>query len=323
MMGLRERDQLHRWVENGRLGVEQWQQLERLGWHQPDSRQWRNLLDRLLALAGVLLLAVGLIFFLAWNWDDLHRFAKLGLAVGALTVFTALAVYTTPYSSLQRAMLLGCALTCGALLALIGQTYQTGADIWQLFAAWAVLMLPWALLSRSAACWGLWLLVCNLALLRFFISMPMFQLFWGFGQADGLLMLGLFNLAVLLLFEWLEPYLLCRPARLIQRLAGLLLLAAWTPGGLLGWWESGFAAVLLILLVVCAVGIVGYLYLRRDLPLLALQLFCLIIVGASGLARGLEALDGFMLFNILGGYLLLSSALASIWLHRLYREERG
>ena len=54
----------------------------------------------------------------------------------------------------------------GAVLALVGQTYQTGADVWELFAAWAALMLPFAWLSRSTASWVLWLGVANLALMR-------------------------------------------------------------------------------------------------------------------------------------------------------------
>ncbi len=42
----------------------------------------------------------------------------------------------------RQALLLALALNIGALLALVGQTYQTGADPWQLFATWALLLLP-------------------------------------------------------------------------------------------------------------------------------------------------------------------------------------
>ena len=52
----------------------------------------------------------------------------------------------------------------GALLALLGQTYQTGADTWELFAWWAVLLLPWALAAASQAVWLLWTLVVNVAM---------------------------------------------------------------------------------------------------------------------------------------------------------------
>ncbi len=42
-----------------------------------------------------------------------------------------------------KAALLLATLLLGVFLALFGQTYQTGADPWQLFANWALLILPW------------------------------------------------------------------------------------------------------------------------------------------------------------------------------------
>ena len=39
-------------------------------------------------------------------------------------------------------------LSVGALMALFGQTYQTGADPWQLFFNWAVVIIPFVLISR-------------------------------------------------------------------------------------------------------------------------------------------------------------------------------
>ena len=50
----------------------------------------------------------------------------------------------------QVLLIAGSVLT-GVLLAVIGQAYQTGADVFELFVAWAVLILPWVFVSRSAA----------------------------------------------------------------------------------------------------------------------------------------------------------------------------
>jgi uncharacterized membrane protein len=52
-------------------------------------------------------------------------------------------------------------LLLGALLAFIGQTYQTGADPWQLFAIWAVLALAWLLAARSDGLWVLWVIIAS------------------------------------------------------------------------------------------------------------------------------------------------------------------
>ena len=52
----------------------------------------------------------------------------------------------------------------GGLLAFFGQTYQTGADTWQLFALWAALTLPLCLGLRHPLLWIVWLVVAHLAI---------------------------------------------------------------------------------------------------------------------------------------------------------------
>ncbi len=49
----------------------------------------------------------------------------------------------------RQALLLAIALNIGALLALVGQTYQTGADPWQLFSTWALMLVPLAVFGQS------------------------------------------------------------------------------------------------------------------------------------------------------------------------------
>src|SRR5690606_38724138 len=55
------------------------------------------------------------------------------------------------------------AVAVGGLLALVGQIYQTGADPWQLFLLWAVLLLPWLLVVRTVFLGMLCALLLNLA----------------------------------------------------------------------------------------------------------------------------------------------------------------
>ncbi len=63
-----------------------------------------------------------------------------------------------------QALLLTGVLVLGALLALFGQTFQTGADPWQLFATWAMLISPLVLFSRSEVLWVFWVLLLNTAM---------------------------------------------------------------------------------------------------------------------------------------------------------------
>ena len=64
----------------------------------------------------------------------------------------------------RPALLLVTLLAQGGVLAFFGQTYQTGADAWQLFALWAALGLPFALAARHDTLWLPWVLVAMLAI---------------------------------------------------------------------------------------------------------------------------------------------------------------
>lgn len=318
---MRRRDQLLDWREQGLLTSAQLQQALAPEHPHPSGRHWRLALDRLLAGYGSLLLALGVIFFFAFNWDELHRLYKLALAVVALTGFAAL-TFTVPRGSvLYRAGAFGAALTTGGLLALVGQIYQTGADIWQLFAAWAALMLPWVLISGSVACWALFWLVFNLALGRYYV----FESDWPFGAA-GLMALALGNLGLLLIFELLSRYLLRREGRSLPRLAALGMVSALSLGVAISWWELGYGALQVLFGLVYLLGIPIYLRLQRDTLVLALLLYALVGAAASALASLMHrvlGVEGFGLFNLLGLFVLLASAAVSVWLHRLYREENA
>ena len=53
------------------------------------------------------------------------------------------------------------------IFAVYGQIYQTGADSYELFATWAVLMLPFAWVARSPVLWLFWLLIVQVAVTLF------------------------------------------------------------------------------------------------------------------------------------------------------------
>lgn len=55
-------------------------------------------------------------------------------------------------------------LTLGGVLAYFGQTYQTGADAWNLFALWAALSLPLVAAISSDLLWAPWQIVTSLAI---------------------------------------------------------------------------------------------------------------------------------------------------------------
>lgn len=118
-------------------------------------------LSRLTAVLAAALIGLGVIVWLAANWDSLGRIAQFGL-VQALMLGCGLFALSRPAWRAPAGLLL--LLLSGGLLALVGQTYQTGADPWQLFALWALLGLPLAWGTRHDATWSAWVLVTMTAL---------------------------------------------------------------------------------------------------------------------------------------------------------------
>jgi len=216
------RQDILEWAQAGRLAPPNLRRALELASVLPDRAQWRAFLDRLLLWLGVAMLASGAVFFLAFNWHDLGRYAKFSLAEGL--VVAALAVIG--WRGLERlpgkAALFAAALFTGALLALIGQTYQTGADTFELFAVWAAAILPWALLGRLPALWVLWLALVNLAAALYFQA---FRGLFGILFEPQRQLWLLFGLNTLALLAW-EGLALAGIAWLRERWAVRLLAAA-------------------------------------------------------------------------------------------------
>ena len=113
-------------------------------------------LPRGVAILGAALGGFGLILWIAANWETLGRFGRFALLQA---LFVALCVGALAKQQARVPLALMALLTIGGLFAYFGQTYQTGADPWQLFAVWAVLALPLALSLRSDVLWTPWALV--------------------------------------------------------------------------------------------------------------------------------------------------------------------
>lgn len=130
----------------------------------PDAAAWRHFATRLLHGAGLGALGAGVLFFVAANWQDYGVLGRFVLLQAGLLVSVGVALWRPPPRPAGQAALLLATLLTGGLLALFGQSYQTGADVHELFFVWALLALPFALGSGSGALWALWFGVLNVAL---------------------------------------------------------------------------------------------------------------------------------------------------------------
>lgn len=135
-----------------------------LGGITPDADQWRRFLQRLCVIGGAALLGAALVCFIAYNWSELGRWFRFALFEGALLLSAIATVVLMPKPGAHRAVALMAFLALGGLLAFTGQTYQTGADTYQLFVAWAGLGLLWVVATQWWGLWLAWLAVVELAL---------------------------------------------------------------------------------------------------------------------------------------------------------------
>ena len=165
----------------------------------PSTKDWGLFLNRLLIWLGVIALAFGVIFFFAYNWQEMNRFTKFALVECGLLISLVSYLFLNTLATIKTAILFAMSLMIGALLALVGQTYQTGADPWQLFTYWSVLILPLVVVSRASSLWLLWAALVNLSLLLYLqTNRGIFNLFfndedmfWVFGTVNSILMLVL------------------------------------------------------------------------------------------------------------------------------------
>lgn len=136
----------------------------------PGRDDWLRWLDRFLTACGALLMVAGIAAFFAWNWAGLHPLAKFALIQAGIVAAVLIVLWRGMDSIGGRAAFVAAACLVGVLLAVFGQVYQTGADPYGLFLAWAVLVLPWAIVGRQAGLWLLFQVLLNLTLILYWIQ---------------------------------------------------------------------------------------------------------------------------------------------------------
>ena len=280
---------------------------------------WRGFLDALALWLGAALLGAGVIFFVAANWEQLGKFARLiGMQV-LLVAAVAAAIRLAHRRVAGEAALFLAVLLLGALLALLGQTYQTGADTWQLFALWAALALPWAVAARSAVVWLTWVVLVNVALVLWLDLQP-----WRlFSALTGAVVTGILNLALLLAWETAARRLPEFEGRIAPRIIAALAIAALTASAAAGVIDRrAFLFDVLPWLVVTAFVIRRYWIDRRDVVVLAMAALGVIVVVTTVLGRLLMDGNGDQAASLLLLAIAVvgQSAAATVWLRRLARE---
>ncbi len=155
------------WTQQGLLRLEALPSALKSTGLLPNQHDWLQFLDRILLGLGTLLLISGMVFFVAANWNALGHFGHFALTEALLLLSILLAWHLGIESLAGQSAAIASALLVGVLLALIGQTYQTGADSWELFVPWTLLILPWVLIVRNSILWLIWLTLLNLSIITY------------------------------------------------------------------------------------------------------------------------------------------------------------
>ncbi len=115
----------------------------------------------LFILFGAAQFIAGLVFFFAYNWRDLPDVAKIALPQAIMVLCFIVWAVMSLGSRFGAVAGLVATMMIGVSMAVTGQVYQLGADPWRLFAIWAALALPVALITRSDAQFALALVVAS------------------------------------------------------------------------------------------------------------------------------------------------------------------
>jgi uncharacterized membrane protein len=318
------------WIAQGRVKPGHEVMALDLAGMQPKAAQWQRFIVQMLLWCGVIALGASLIFFLAYNWQSMGRFAKFGLAEAAIVCALIACWKLGLESTAGKASLLLASLFTGALLALVGQTYQTGADTYELFLAWAIATLTWVLLARLGAMLLFWLGLVNMSVLLYFQT---FGGFFGvlFSSSYQLWMMLILNAIALVAWEvarWRGvQHLQARwsvrvMATVVGVLVTMLMLNAIFGYGDQYRSENQVSVWLALVSYVCWVSLSLWVYRRKvqDLYVLAGVVLSLIITLNAWIGR--QVLDhsdagGFLLVGLM---IIGSSALGGIWLKKVTQE---
>lgn len=293
--------------KEGQLSESAYQKL--VGWAvgEPSREEWTKSVRFWCLLFGVALITSGVLFFGAFNWAELSRFQKFAI-MEALLVAGFFGVLTRGLDSTAgKVCLVATSVLVGVLLAVYGQVYQTGADSYNLFLGWSLLILPWTLASRTTAQWLLQLVLVNVTFVLWWDQVLDMDFVW-----FSLLYLAL-NGTIALVWEKLGRDWMWKPGKELFLTNGLVPL---TCASCLTPWEGD--EFLLSLLVLAGVWVYLYKTSGQVLRTMTLVAASVVTVGGSFIIWIFHEADVIgLLFMALA--MLAEMAVAVAWLRGIHQ----
>lgn len=263
----------------------------------PTEDKWSRFIQILLLTLGIGLMATGIVFFFAYNWDQLDKFIKLGLVQGLVVITIALTLILKIEPLYKNILLSGGAILVGVMFAVFGQVYQTGANAYDFFFAWTLFICLWVFISDFPSLWIFFLGLINLTIYLYWIQVARN---WDFIYLSA----GLFvlNGSVLLISAWLARQ---KQKKIPDYFTNLIAIttAVWSVLSNVNWIMrpnysfTEIAPIIAASILFYAIGI-RYGTQQKSVFYLGLIPFCLIIICSAALLRLNEGMEMLLIVTL-------------------------
>ncbi len=163
-----------------------------------DKKDWKLFLNIFLTGLGASFMIAGIVFFFAFNWDHLHKFAKLGIIQLLMVCLAVWILLFKPGELVRNIVLTVMSCLTGVLFAVFGQIYQTGANAYDFFLGWTLFIALWALISDFPPLWLIFLVLVHMTL---YLYTEQVSDRWNYAGLINIQVV--IDLLVLLMVEWL------------------------------------------------------------------------------------------------------------------------
>ncbi|MCF6308707.1 MAG: DUF2157 domain-containing protein [Flavobacteriaceae bacterium] len=131
------------------------------------TEAWQKFIRLLLISLGVGFTTAGILFFFAYNWNNLHKFVKIGMMETLIIIATSIVLFSKFSLPIKNTILTAASILVGVLFAVFGQVYQTGANAYDFFLGWTFAVILWVIISNFAPLWLVFLLLINTTFILF------------------------------------------------------------------------------------------------------------------------------------------------------------
>lgn len=150
---------------------------------------------------GIGFAVFGIIFFFAFNWENLNKFIKFVLIQLLIISGTGFYLLSNKNIEVKKIVLTGTSMLVGVLFAVYGQIYQTGANAYDFFLGWTIFISIWVIIANYSPLWLLYIVLINTTF-YFYVE----QVARAWPDIVSLLLFLVFNTLTLITFLLLPSY---------------------------------------------------------------------------------------------------------------------